>query len=141
MLTSINLPCVSFRVSFHSVSYLPLIRRGIGSDSLALPSSVEELLLLDIKENQPATSTWDFMWNTVTEDKREKQLFSKSMLVDEINPSVEALYEANEMYVTEAAVKVRNLSNYTGMNLIKPGFRWWSGPRMRDTLSKPGTSY
>jgi hypothetical protein len=47
------------------------------------------------------------MWNAVTEDRREKQLFSKSLLVDEVNPSVEALYKAEEMYVTESAVKVR----------------------------------
>jgi hypothetical protein len=47
------------------------------------------------------------MWNAVTEDRREKQLFAKSMLVDEVNPSIETLYEAEGMYVTEAAVKVR----------------------------------
>jgi len=64
------------------------------------------------------------MWNAVTEDKREKQLFSKSMLVDEINPSVEALYETDEMYVTETAVKVRVLSNHTGVSLTEPGSRW-----------------
>jgi oxalate---CoA ligase len=81
--------------------------RGIGSDSLALPSSIEELLGLDIKETQPATSAWDFMWNAVTEDRREKQLFAKSMLVDEVNPAIEVLYETDEMYITEAAVKVR----------------------------------
>jgi hypothetical protein len=48
------------------------------------------------------------MWNAVTEDKREKQLLAKSMLADEINPTVEALYESDEMYVAEAAVKVRH---------------------------------
>lgn len=80
--------------------------RGIGSDSLALPSNIEELARLDIKETQPVTSAWDFMWNAVTEDRREKQLLSKSILVDEINPAVEALYETDEMYVTETAVKV-----------------------------------
>lgn len=58
------------------------------------------------------------MWNAVTEDRREKQLFSKSMLVDEINPSIEALYEADEMYVTETAVKVRSLCSYTGMTSL-----------------------
>ena len=98
--------------------------RGIGSDSLALPSSIEGLLFLDITETKPVTSAWDFMWNAVTEDKREKQLFSKSMLVDEINPSVEALYETDEMYVTETAVKVRVLSNHTGVSLTEPGSRW-----------------
>lgn len=82
------------------------IYRGIGSNSLALPSSIEELLRLDIKEIQPVTSAWDSMWSAVTEDRREKLLFAKSMLVDEMNPAVEALYEADDMYVTEAAVKV-----------------------------------
>jgi hypothetical protein len=81
--------------------------RGIGSESLALPSSVEELLLLDVKETQPITPAWDFMWNSVTEDKREKQLFMKSMLVHEVNPCIEAPYKADGMYVAEAAVKVR----------------------------------
>lgn len=81
--------------------------RGIGSDGLALPSSIEELLSLDIKETQPVVSAWDFMWNAVTEDRREKQLFAKSMLVDEVNPAVEALYETDELYVTETAVQVR----------------------------------
>ena len=113
-----------FQADLHGVYYLPLLFRGIGSDSLALPSSVEELLLLDVKETQPATPVWDFMWNAVTEDRREKQLFSKSMLVDEINPSVEVLYEADEMYVTETAVKVCSLCNYTSMSFIKPEFRW-----------------
>jgi len=47
------------------------------------------------------------MWNSVTEDRREKLLFSKSMLVDEVNPSVETLYKAGEMYIVETAVKVR----------------------------------
>jgi hypothetical protein len=61
------------------------------------------------------------MWNAVTEDRREKQLLSKSLLVDEVNPSVEALYEADEMYVTETAVKVRVLSYRTStLNLIEP---------------------
>lgn len=64
------------------------------------------------------------MWNAVTEDRREKQLFSKSMLVDEINPSVEAIYEADEMYVAETAVKVRSLCKYTSISLIKPEIRW-----------------
>jgi len=64
------------------------------------------------------------MWNAVTEDRREKQLLSKSMLVDEINPSIEALYEADEMYVTETAVKVRSLCSCTSMSLIKPEIRW-----------------
>lgn len=122
------------------MNYLRLLYRGIGSDSVALPSSVEELLLLDVKETQPITSAWDFMWNAVTEDRREKQLFSKSMLVDEVNPSVEALYETDEMYVTEAAVKVSVLYNYTRMGPIQPEFRWWSAPRTRDTLSKLGAS-
>ena len=81
-------------------------------------------MLLDVKEIQPATPAWDFMWNAVTEDRREKQLFSKSMLVDDINPSVEALYETDEMYVTETAVKVCSFRNCTSMNLIKPKFRW-----------------
>ena len=85
---------------------------------------MEELLLLDIRETQSATSAWDFMWNAVTEDRREKQLFSKSMLVDEINPSVEAFYETDGMYVVETAVKVRALCNYTSTNPIKPEFRW-----------------
>lgn len=124
------------------MNYLRLLYRGIGSDSIALPSSVEELLLLDVKESQPTTSAWDFMWNAVTEDRREKQLFSKSMLVDEINPSAEALYETDEMYVTEATVKVSVLdNNCVRMGPIQPEFRWWSAPRMRDTLSKLGTSY
>lgn len=100
------------------MNYLLLLCRGIGSDGLALPSSVEELLLLDVKETQPVTPAWDFMWNAVTEDRREKQLFSKSMLVDEINPSVGALYEADEMYITESAVKVRVFCNYTTMSLL-----------------------
>ena len=82
------------------------MHRGIGNDSLALPPSIEELLRLDITEAQPVTSAWDFMWNAVTEDRREKQLFAKSMLVDEVNPAVEVLYEADEMYVAETAVKV-----------------------------------
>ena len=47
------------------------------------------------------------MWNSVTEDKREKHLLMKSMLVDETNPCIEAPYETEEMYVAEAAVKVR----------------------------------
>lgn len=80
--------------------------RGIGSDGLALPSSIEELLRLDIKETQPTTSAWDFVWNAITEDKREKQLFARSMLVDDVNPAVEDLYETEDMYVTETAVKV-----------------------------------
>ena len=113
-----------FQVALHGVSDLPLLCRGIGSDSLALPSSIEELLLLDVKETQPVTPAWDFMWNAVTEDRREKQLFSKSMLVDEINPSIEALYETEEMYVTETAVKVSSLCNCTSTSLIKPGIRW-----------------
>ena len=111
MLTLTNRPCAFFQVSPHGKNHLPSIFRGIGSDSLALPSSIEELLLLDVKEAQPVTSAWDFMWNSVTEDRREKQLFSKSMLVDEVNPPVEALYEADDMYVTETAVKVRALHN------------------------------
>ena len=111
-------------MALHRVSYLPSLYRGIGSDSLALPSSLEELLLLDVKETQPTTPAWDFMWNAVTEDRREKQLFSKSMLVDEINPSVEAPYEADEMYVTESAVKVRLLCKYTSISLITPETRW-----------------
>ena len=63
-------------------------------------------MLLDIRETQPAASVWEFMWNAVTEDKREKQLFGKSMLVDEIIPSVETPYDTEEMYVAETAVKV-----------------------------------
>ena len=50
----------------------------------------------------------------MTEDRREKLLFSKSLLVDEVNPSVEALYEADELYIAEAAVKVRSLSHCAG---------------------------
>ena len=60
----------------------------------------------------------------MTEDRREKQLFSKSMLVDEINPSVEALYETDEMYVAEAAVKASVIYNCTRVCLIQPEFRW-----------------
>jgi len=58
------------------------------------------------------------MWNTVTEDKREKLLFSKSLLVDEVSPSVEAPYEADEMYVAETAVKVCAFSHYTGASFF-----------------------
>ena len=83
------------------------MHRGIGSETLALPSDVRELLLLDVRETQPVTSAWDFMWNAVTEDKREKQLLAKSMLLDEVVPSVKALHETEEMYVAETAVKVR----------------------------------
>lgn len=61
---------------------------------------------MDVKETQPVASAWDFIWNAVTEDKREKQLFAKSMLVDEMGPSIEAPYEVDDMYVAEAAVKV-----------------------------------
>lgn len=82
------------------------------------------MLLLDVKETQPVTSAWDFMWNTVTEDRREKLLFSKPMLVDEVNPSVEAFYEAGEMYVADAAVKVCALSHCTIMSPFKPELRW-----------------
>ena len=73
------------------------------------------------------------MWNTVTEDKREKLLFSKSLLVDEVSPSVEVLYKADGMYVTEAAVKVRVLGRCTGVSFVEPEFRWCLAPRMRDT--------
>jgi len=118
-----------------------VVYRGIGSDSLAIPSSIEELLLLDVKETQPVIPAWDFMWNTVTEDKREKLLFSKSLLVDEVNPSVEALYETEEMYVAETAVKVRALSHCAGTSFVKPECRWWLAPRTRDTRSKLRTSY
>ena len=118
-----------------------LIYRGIGSDSLALPSSIEGLLLLDVKETQPVTPAWDFMWNTVTEDRREKLLFSKSLLVDEVSPSFEALYEAEEMFVAEAAVKVCSLSHCAGTSPVKHQCRWCSAPRTRDTLSKLGISY
>ena len=64
---------------------------------------------LDVKETQPVASAWDFMWNAVTEDKREKQLLARSILVDEINLSAGAPYESDEMYVAEAAVKVRRV--------------------------------
>lgn len=60
----------------------------------------------------------------MTEDKREKLLFSKSMLVDEINPSVGALYEADDMYVTETAVKVRIFSHHTSTSIVEPESRW-----------------
>lgn len=106
MLTSTNHPCAFFEASQRSINDLPVIYRAIGSDSLALPSSIEGLVSLDVKETQPVTPAWDFMWNAVTEDKREKLLFSKSLLVDEVSPSIEGLYEADEMYVAETAVKV-----------------------------------
>jgi len=99
-----------------------VFHRGIGSDSLALPSSIEGLLLLDVKETQPVTPAWDYMWNTVTEDKREKLLFSKSLLVDEVGPSVEALYDVDEMYVAETAVKVRALGHRENVNLVNRNF-------------------
>lgn len=124
MLTLTNHPCGFCQASPHNANDLLLTYRGIGSDSLALPSSIEELLLLDVKETQPATSVWDFMWNAVTEDKREKQLFSKSLLVDEVNPPVEVLYETDEMYFAETAVKVRALSHCTSASLAKRELRW-----------------
>ena len=79
---------------------------------------------MDITETQPVAPAWDFMWNAITEDKREKQLFSGSMLVDETNPSVEALYEADEMHITESAVKVRVLSNNASVSLTEVEYRW-----------------
>jgi len=46
------------------------------------------------------------------------------MLVDEINPSVGALYEADDMYVTETAVKVRIFSHRTSTSIVEPESRW-----------------
>ena len=140
MLTSINHLCAFHSTSLRGVSDQTLVHRGIGSDSLALPSSVEELLLLDVKETQSIAPAWDFMWNAVTEDKREKQLFSKSLLVDEVNPPVEALYGTDGMYVTETAVKVCKLIYQTDASFVKQEFRWWLELRMRDTLWKLQTN-
>jgi hypothetical protein len=75
-----------------------------------MPKSIVELeQSWEVTEGQFASPSWDFMWNTVVEEGREKQLLQQAFTthLEEIPAPAAAL--SDTVYVAESALKVSKI--------------------------------
>lgn len=104
---------------------------------MQLPSTVEQLLAsCDVIEKTIVSPPWDFMWNSITEEGREKQMFSQAFVVDDDAVLPTPIYDSDSLYIAEAAVKVSFTPNFIQQHSNRQRFRWFWVHRMIHTISK-----
>ena len=75
-----------------------------------IPSTVEHLLnSCDIIEKGPVAPPWDFVWSAITEEGREKQMFSQALVVNDERLFSSSTYDEDRFYVADATVKASPL--------------------------------
>ena len=75
-----------------------------------IPRDVESLLRqYQVVEEAPTAPQWDFVWNAVVEEGREKRLLSQC-LTTEIEDMPHHNQEADDIALAEAALKVGQVS-------------------------------
>ena len=75
---------------------------------MVIPDSIEQLVEeYHIVEEAPTTTTWDFVWNAIVEEGREKRL-QRLPFLQEYDPlPLQNSADTDSSLVAEAAVKVR----------------------------------
>lgn len=93
-------------------------RVGFGQEksklTTVIPDNVEQLLAeFNVVEDIPTTTTWDFVWNAVVEEGREKRL-QRLPFTQELDPlPPQKSYSTDQILIAEAALKVR----YVGLDM------------------------
>ena len=87
---------------FRRVGYLPAQQ----SAQPAIPSNVSSILeQFDVIDNPPSAPSWDFVWNALVEEGRERGMLSLPFTSQQDELSLEET-SAEEMCLAEAALKV-----------------------------------
>ena len=108
-----------------------------------LPATVDCLEeTFQVLESEPGSLEWEFMWNALIEEGRDRKLKSKSITLGSEDSALLVETMSDEDTLAEAAIKVGYLSVVMRSSKL---FRWpWAHllnptiPRMRQIFSRAG---
>jgi oxalate---CoA ligase len=82
-------------------------------NTAVLPSSLDAFAARwEIVEKSLVAPSWDFMWSGSAEEGREKQLVQEPFILNAHDIPESVLYTSDNIFVADAALKVRILATF-----------------------------